>query len=270
MQVSPITRSNFVNYNNSKAKNASGFNVNFGHHPDFKKLMQDYEVTASSYFRRGSFYGSPCKEFADVISTLKQFFNEKMNLQNGKINMLIGGIGNSEEPFSMLAVIKNLIGENKIKDVLNLFTVDLQSRPEKKELKWQSFYSGLKPDFVPDSFVKETSDEYGYKWVGKYRVCDEIFQYLSEAYDNHANSKWETRIQDAVKEYPDNSLDIVSINNTIGYIMDYEEGMSVLRNVLRSLKSGGVFITDPDYRKFRQIFSPEVSDEIYPGIYKKK
>jgi ubiquinone/menaquinone biosynthesis C-methylase UbiE len=46
--------------------------------------------------------------------------------------------------------------------------------------------------------------------------------------------------------------------------------MDVLKNIYRILKSGGIFITDPEYRKFLLVFTPQLADEIYPGIYQKK
>jgi hypothetical protein len=36
------------------------------------------------------------------------------------------------------------------------------------------------------------------------------------------------------------------------------------------MKPGGVFITDPQNRYFCEVFSPDICDEIYPGIYRKK
>ena len=271
MRILPIN--NFCNTKKQSADNPLKKTItqSFGHHKDFHRLMQDYEVTASSYFRRGSFYGSPCEKFTDIIDALKLFFKRKMSVKNPPKTMLIGGIGQSQEPFSLLAVIKNLIGKKKLEKILDLNIVDLQSKPAEKELFYQSFYDSYgKPRYVSDSFIIEDNPEHGCGRLNKYRVCDEIYNYLSSVYSNETKSQWETRLQDAVKTLPDESIDIVSINNTIGYVNNYEEGMDIVKNIYRALKTGGIFITDPEYRQFRNVFSPEVSDEIYEGIYRKK
>ena len=78
-------------------------NINFQHHPDFVELAKDYNITASNYFRRGCFWGGVSKEFVDVINSLKLFFNPSMNLCDKKINMLIGGIAESQEPYSIFS-----------------------------------------------------------------------------------------------------------------------------------------------------------------------
>lgn len=268
MQILPI--SNYANNKNTNIKKQKSSNVNFCHHPDFIELKIKYKITASSYFRRGDLYGSPCKEFANVIDSLKLFFNEKMNHdKNGKVRMLIGGIGESQEPFSILAVVKQLIGNNKLNEVLDLNTVDLQSKPNKPQLFLQSFYEhNQKPEFVPESFVTEDITGYGYKHH-RYRVKNEIFKYLFDVYNNPEKAKWETRIQDAIKEYPENSFNVISVNNTIGYIYDPQVAMFVVKNIYKMLKPSGIFITDPDYSSYKKVFSPEVSKEIYKGIYQK-
>ena len=270
MQILPIN--NYVNNKNASIKKQKWTCVNFCHHPDFIELKRKYNtnIIASSYFRRGGFYGRPCKEFADVIDSLKLFFNEKMNPdKNNKVRMMIGGIAYSQEPFSILAVVKHIIGSNKLDEVLDLNIVDLQSKPSKQQLFLQSFYEyNQKPDFVPTSFVREDITEHGYK-RHRYRVKDDIVKYLLDVYNNPEKAKWETRIQDAINEYPDNSFDVVSVNNTLGYILDFQVVMFVVKNIYKMLKPNGIFITDPDYSSYKKVFSPEVSKEIYPGIYQK-
>ena len=58
----------------------NGFNNNkqktFKAHPDYKLLAKDYEIKASSYFRRGGFYGSPSNDFVDVIKILNSIFGQ--------------------------------------------------------------------------------------------------------------------------------------------------------------------------------------------------
>lgn len=265
MKILPINNLQYVNNKNSKTT----YKPSFTHHPDFLKLQHEYEICASSYFRRGSFYGSPSDKFIDIVKALEKVF-DKDSLK-GKKKMLIGGIGESQEPFSLLAVIKSFINHKHLRQVVDTNIIDLQSRPGKTELIYQSYYDGYgRPNYVPESFVQQETTAHGLSRVMKYRVCDEILNYLSSVYNNPQKSKWESKIQDAVKEYPDNSFDIISVNNTIGYITDFSEGMDVLKNIYRILKSGGIFITDPEYRKFLLVFTPKLADEIYPGIYQKK
>ena len=92
--------------------------------------------------------------------------------------MLIAGIGNSQEPFSHLAVIKN-ITQKPLKDILDLHIIDLQNKPNSIKLYIQSFYDRkCAPVYAPDSFTE--TQKYR-KYLGlnpKYRVNDEIFEYL--------------------------------------------------------------------------------------------
>ncbi len=260
MQVLPIN--NFSNQNRISGSPC------FKHHPDFLELQKKYEVTASNYFRRGGFYGSASEKFADVIDTLKLFFNDNMKT---KISMLIGGIAESQEPYSILAVIKSLIGKKEIKNVVDLYTIDLQSKPEEKILKWQSFYDDRwAPRYVPESFVMEKTINYGYKYQNRYRVKPDIYKYLSSVYNNPDKAKWETRIQDEIKNFPDEKFNIISMNNTLGYLIDYKLIMDTVEEIQKKLKPGGVFITDPHITDYHEVFSPDICDEIYPGIYKKK
>ena len=76
--------------------------ITFKAHPDFEKLVRNYDVTASSFFRRGPYYGSTSEEFVDVEKILSSIFQ---SLGEPK-TMLIAGIGDSQEPFSYLAVLK--------------------------------------------------------------------------------------------------------------------------------------------------------------------
>ena len=242
-------------------------NVNFCHHPDFIALEKKYEIIASNYFRRGGYYGSACEQFSDVINTLKLFFDKNMK---NKVTMLIGGIAKSQEPYSMLAVIKSLIGGKRINNVLDLYTIDLQSKPDEKTILLQSFYdTPWEPDFVPGSFVQEKTVKYGYKRLHRYKVKHDIYKYLSSVYNNPNKALWETRIQEGIKDYSDEKFDIISVNNTLGYICDYETRMQTVRNIFDKLKPNGIFITDPHITQYQEVFSPDVCDEIYPGIYKK-
>lgn len=266
MQIYPI--SNFSNnYIFNKRNERNSYSTNFRHHPDFVELKKSYEITASNYFRRGGYYGSASKNFVDIINTLKLFFDEN---KNNKVTMLIGGLADSQECFSDLAVIKSLIGKKRIDSVLDLYTIDLQSRPNRKTLFLQSFYDdNWTPKYVPESFVREETSKYGFMRLHRYKVKSNIFKYLLSVYNNPEKSKWETRIQEEITNYPNKKFDIISMNNTLGYILDYGQRMKTTKEIYNKLNLNGVFITDPHITEYQEIFSPDVCEEIYPGIYKK-
>ncbi len=269
MQILPINYS--IYSQNLYLGKQKATDINFCHHPDFIALEKSYDVIASNYFRRGGYYDCVSKDFIDVIKSLRLFFNKTVNSEAEKRNMLIGGIAESQEPFSILASVKSLIGKKNINDALDLYIIDLQSKPDDKKLFLQSFYdtNGV-PDFVPESFERENQTIYGYKYWHRYRVKDEIYEYLRSVYNNPQKAKWEMRIQDEMNKYPDNSFDVISMNNTIIYIMDYNKRMQILQNIYDKLKPNGIFITDPYMTEFQEVFSSDVCNEIYKGIYRKK
>jgi len=242
-------------------------NPSFGHHPDFDKLNAKYQVTASSFFRRGNAYGSASDDYVDIEKAFKKNFCGEANVPK---QMLICGIANSQEPFSYLATIKDLKKEEKLVDILDLHTIDLQSRPVKKKLFKDAFLtSPWEAEYALSSFV-EDKYHHGVAPNCRFRVNDEIFKYLQTTYNNPKKSLWETRLQDAIKKYEDEKFDVVSINNTLYYIEKPEEIFETLRHVYRILKPNGIFITDPN--KYKYMLESEVMDnlkEIMSGIYQK-
>ena len=220
----PITAQQSLNEDSlNKTQNVKC--ISFRHHPDFVEWQKSCEIMASTYFRRGRYYDSASKNFIDVISTLKLFFDEN---KNKKVTMLIGGVADSQECYSDLAVIKSLIGKKKIDSVLDLYTIDLQSKPDEKTLILQSFCDGRHPKYVPECFVRENTFKYGYGKFRKYKVKPDIYQYLASVYNNPEKASWETRIQEKIKEYPDNTFDIISVNNTLIYLYYYKTMMDTL------------------------------------------
>ena len=274
MNISPINNYkhsvNNIVLNKSDHKNA--ITPNFKHHPDFIALQnKGAEILASNYFRRGGFYGSASDKFIDVINALRIILQPGLIslFKNYKVKMLVGGVGESQEPFSLLATAKDIMGREKISDYLDTYTVDLQSEIHSTTLFKQSFYDAFSPKFVKSSFVADDGTKYGLKRYKTYRVNDEIYEYLSNVYNNPKKAKWETRIQDALKEYPSDDFEIVSINNTLIYLNSSEEITDAVKNIYRILRSGGIFISDYRLKAYADIFTPENSIEIYPGIYQK-
>ena len=78
-------------------------------------LQKQYQITASSYFRRGPYYGSANDNFQNIINVFQTIFDKNIKQP---IKMLIVGIGDSQEPFSYLAVIKNIIKYQNLSSIL--------------------------------------------------------------------------------------------------------------------------------------------------------
>lgn len=239
-------------------------------HPDFYEISQyNFSLRASSFFRRGAVLGET-SYFKDVIDVFSTLFNKNTN---DKKSILIVGIGRSQEPFSYLASIKELIKDKKLKDVLNLQTVDLQAKPTKNILLSCTHYGGFwgkEPMFAKSSFVKY-AQMYGDTVLQTgFRVNDEIFDYLYKTYNNKAKSKWATRIQDDIKNYPDNSFDVLSMNNVLGYIEDDDEYYSTIKNMPRIVKPNGFIITDTICENlFQKVGVDKMLTKISDGIFKK-
>lgn len=239
-------------------------------HPDFYKISNhNLWLSASSFFRRGVVLGSN-NVFNDVVKIFSSLFSEK---SDDNKSMLIVGIGHSQEPFSYLAVIKELIKNKKLDDVLHLQTVDLQAKPTRNVLLNCSHYDAYfhkQPEFAKTSFVKY-AQFYGDIFAGTgYRVNDEIFNYLYNTYNDANKSKWATRIQDEIKSYSDNLFDVLSINNVLGYIENDDEYYSTIKNLPRIIKPDGYLITDTMYDQlFKELGLDNSLKKISFGIYKK-
>ena len=149
-------------------------------------------------------------------------------------------------------------------------TVDLQSKPSSQQLFSDSYYEyRYQPDFAQSSFV--TDIRRGIKYPSSYsyyRVNDEMFKFLDDTYKN--NSLWDTRVQDAIKTFPDSEYDVISINNTLGYLPDKDSLVDTVKNVHRTLKKGGIFITDPFYGFIQEANLTDSFTKCAEGIYKKK
>ena len=251
-----------INLNYTNNRNIKKKTISFKDHPDFIRLKYQYDITASSFFRRGPYYGTPSADFQNLINIFNDIFSVPM--QKPK-KMLIVGIGESQEPFSYLAVIKDIIKDKTLEEVLDLSIVDLQSKPNKEKLFRNSFFdNNREPEFARDSFVKEKS----LCSHPRFRVKNKIFNYLESTYNDSKKSQWETRIQDSIQECRQ-TFDIISINNTFGYICDSERIVTI-KNVDRILEKGGLFITDPHIEHLKKASLSDKYEELYDGIFRKK
>ena len=282
MRITPV--SNINTYNTNRKSQSPTFTA----HPDFYK----FNSTQSSYFRRGV-VALPNPKFVEIQRTFQMIFSEKPNEIK---NMLIIGIGNSQETFSYLAAIKSILKNRPLNKNLDLYTVDLQSKPDDKKIRLDAFYDAFydydtKPKFAADSFIKDrkfpketptgidpvltllkkyfkTQKE---KEVLNYRVNDEILDFVKTAYNNPSKSKWDSRIQDVITTYPDDKFHITSANNILPYITPDGDILNTLKHIKRTLKPGGYFITEP-YKQPEFIRKSKILDdmkEIFDGIYQK-
>ena len=264
--INPNFNTNYKTKCNYTAKRKTS-SISFKAHPDFLKLSQHYELKASSFFRRGAFYGSPSDHYQDIVNVFRQIFSPDSVAPK---KMLIAGIGDSQETFSHLATIKDIKKNKPIKDVVDLYTIDLQSKPEPERIHECSFFEHpWEPNYAADSFVTENK-KYRYGTYPYYRVNDEILNFTQNTYANPKKSQWERSLQEALPEFEPESFDIISINNTLGYIKEDDVRHGVLRNVVKLLKKGGIFITDPFYEpRMKKAGVADAFKEIKEGIYQK-
>ena len=215
-------------------------------HPTFYELIKRCgTLTHSCFFRRGLCCAGANEAFQQVINLFFKMFN---NNDNTLKNMLIAGVGQSQEPFSYLAVIKEIIGEKRLEDVLELNTIDLQAKPPKDILFEHAFLlENEEPAFAKSSFIQDKFVKGLWTIIRGYRLNNNIFNYLSHTYNNKQKALWGTRLQDEIVSYPTEIFDVVSVNNVVGYINDDEEYYKTLKNLHRIIKPNGYIITDFEF-----------------------
>ncbi len=237
-------------------------------HPDFYELEKQFSTPqASNYFRRGAIWGLWSETYKEVIDVFSKVFSPA---QQAVKKMLIVGIGESQEPFSHLAAIKEIVKTRKLDDVVELHTIDLQAKPPKQVLCQNAFFDkSYEPPFAKTSFVIDAFPQH--HGERRFRVNDEIFDFLSETYDNNSQAQWATRVQDGIKNYPEETFDVISANNTLGYIKDDAEFCETLENIQKSVKRDGYLITDDfDDEYLQQAGILDNFNDVNLGIWQKK
>lgn len=101
-----------------------------------------------------------------------------------------------------------------------------------------------------------------------YRVNDEIFDFLNDTYAK--NSLWDTRLQESIKTFSNEEFDLISVNNTLGYIIDKYTRINTLKDIYRTLKKDGIFVTDTYNDYIEEANLPDQFLTITNGILKKK
>lgn len=249
MRILPINASNQRN------------RTTFTHHPDFDRLIKTEPLTASSYFRRGFASHEVSDAFIDIVNTFKKVFSGNITVPK---RVLIVGIADSQEPFSYLTSIRQIV-DRPIEEVLDLHTVDLQSAPSHKKLHEDSYtWCHMIPNYAKSGFVRSSDPK---KMFYNYRVRDDLFKFLEHTYKNPEKSKWESRIQEVINDYPDNYFDIISMNNVVYYLPEADK-FPTLNGIYRAMKKDGYYITEGNYYVEHADFAPNMQEE-HLGIFKK-
>ena len=310
MRILPISYVHNQNIH-SKTKASPAFTA----HPDF----YGYNSIMSCYFRRGSVSVSCAEKYEDIENLFCKIFQANTKVPK---NILIAGIGSSQEPFSYLTSIKGIIKNRLLKNNVDLYTVDLQSKPEHKTLKLNAFCDlhdyELLPIYAKNGFINDNIDDwieikrenkhispteeyshlyltYRDKWNEllrkgyseevvfktlqeedrqkhmRLRVNDEVFDFLENTYNNPEKSKWDSRIQDVIQTYPNDKFDIISANNILPYIISDSETAQTVKNIVKTLKPNGYFITDiyNHPRHIKELNKYDNIKKVDAGIYQK-
>lgn len=254
--VAPISFINTASYNKYKQHSTQNkSNVSFGARDEYEKLLisSRHDPRTSLFFR----YQND-RPFNIVKNTIEEIFKK---IHHPK--MLIVGVGRGQEPFSYMAVIREILKKdpvyaNKSLDsVVDLNCVDLQPKISDAELKSASrvmAFNTSPSTNAPSCFNRDL--------FGNYEVIPEIFNYVRKIFNNPAKSKWNTLIQDFAAKCKPESYHIISMNNVLMYIDDVNAKIKTLKNVLNMLAPNGILITDTKLG----IMIPENFKQIAPGI----
>jgi len=268
--ITPISFNNHNKYKINQHKQSQNMsNVVFCARPEYENLSNIYHrPRESGYFRReGGYiqtYLDECKgTFQDVIDVLKFVYGHE-----AKPKVLVAGIGKAEEPFSILAVAKDLYKRKKIEDIIDLNCVDLQPKIHDAELIESSYIPyGMEPKYAESSFV--TVKRQGRNYLES-KVMPEVFEYVRNVFNNPEKTKFNTKIEEFAQVSKSNDFDFISLNQVLMYINDKKAQINLMENLTRMLKWFGVLVTDKSDNLFREQFKClEKFKNINPGIWLK-
>lgn len=238
---------NIINHKNKQK-------ITFAARKEYVDYDNSFDVRASNWFRRSRFYGPQSEDFQHIINTLADIYKNKL-----KINLLIVGIGQGQEPLSFLTSIKALNPRKKLKNVVNLSCVDLQPK-DLDEKEWKISNFDKDDTYFPQMFTKNPNDYCGYPLT-------EISDYYRNTLNDPAKSKFDTFAIEFARESKPKIYDVVSCNNTLIYGKSRREGLQSLRGLAKIVKTGGVLITDA-FVEFDKVLSKNFK-KLYPGIHRK-
>lgn len=227
----------------------------FGMDADYASFMVDSSSVKniSSYFRRGLGHGEPNKGFKDIADVFVDYYKNNSR----PMDLLIAGVANAQEPFSYLTTIQAINPDKPLKKLVDLNCIDLKSRISSNDL-----VKYAKCPYAPPKYAKSCFDFDG----KEYKVKHKIIKYLGKVFENPEKSRWNTYLEEFSKDLKPNTYDIISANNILYYLDDNDEELTV-ENLHKSLKPGGIMITDIKYYQYFRDYDD--MQEIKPGIYKK-
>lgn len=258
----PPVAFNTITYKFAPSQKSKG--GSFCARPEYERLMRSTwgQVLVSNFFRRGFVYNRQDSRFIDVINALKILFQK-----NDKPKILVAGLGKAQEPFSILAVIKDLVKDKPLQDALDLHCVDLQPKMPDEALDRYTYLNDAQPLFAQGSF---DFDPCVHDPAKRYKIKPEIVEYLRAVFNNPQKTKWDTSIEEFATSSTSNAYDMVSVNNVFGYFKEKKLIGRTLNDICRSLKAGGILITDVSDDYYKTLF-PNLAKfkNLAPGIWQK-
>lgn len=242
--------------NTHPISNNSSYNINFGIRADYLKYSERFNIRASNWFRRSQCYGVQSENFQHVINTLTDIYKAQ-----NKVNLLVVGIGEGQEPLSMLTTIKALNKNKKLNEVVDLNCVDLQPK-SLDENEWRILNFDKENTYFPEMFRTTQNDYHRYGYP-----LNEISDYYRGILNNPDKTKFDTSVIEFVRGGKKEMYDVISCNNTLIYGESKKENLQALRGLAKLVKPNGILITD-NFKEFANILKDGFK-ELYPGIWQK-
>lgn len=255
--ITPINYRQLVLYRQNKVNNSpKKQNVSFCARPEFDMFVRQFSnLNLSRYFRRDQ----PIGVYSDVVQSIKLVYS---NVKKPKI--LVVGVADAQEPFSILTVIKTLNKDKPLKSVVDLNCVDFKPKIAAKDLEKYSYLdSSAPPQFAKEGFELDADK--------RCKVKPEVFKYLNSVFGDSDKAKFDTKIEEFSAQCPEKTYDMIFVNNVLGYIQDENAREATMINLSKMLKPNGVLNTDV-YDDIYRDFYPCLNrfKNINPGIWQKR
>lgn len=241
--IAPPGFSKIAPYNRLKT-NAPQYNssVSFGARHISSNPLYEQREDKFIEIKKSAWYRVEGEEkFKQTIKAIESVFKAK-----AKPRILLAGVANLEEPFSYLTVIKDILRgdsarKNKYLDeVVDLCCIDAQAPISQDRIEKLSYLRGYdSPPYAKSSFVKEGS---------RYRVSQEILEFLSEVLGDPSSTHWNTFLENfsqdcARSKAPKDRFDLISCKNVLCYMNDRMKRCTA-EHLCDMLNPGGIIITD--------------------------
>lgn len=242
-EESPITNNTRLYENRKNLANAR---------PEFKKLLEENSITGP--LTSGFFRNEMGRKYEDVIAALKMSINSEQPTK-----MLIVGVGEAQEPFSYLAVLKDLQQDKSLDEIVDLNCVDIQPQMSNQELRqYACLEKAETPKFALKSF--EQTNE------GLYKVKENFIEYLQRTFNDKSKTHWNTSVNEYTANCPREKYNLISMNHVLMYIEDKSIKEKIINDVAKIMKPGGIFITDTLISEYEGLKNFK---EIVAGIFQR-